>query len=242
MPTGSSASHGTEAVYLPAQRILLAGWPFSRHFPDLAPLDQPPASAYHVYRTLNLFIALSPWYLVFQNGQPISGSSACTQHLYGQRDAVKYVQDETVKRMNAGENLDTIAATLELPANLAAIPANAEHRTRVPWLVRAIYHGYMGWFDGSATTLALQGLSETERSARLVQIGNPSIVLKAARDALDEHTLKGARWAVYLTHALVKASPSKDATALYKEALLRVAFSTTSAQERNWLLTEAAAQ
>jgi len=64
-------------------------------------------------------------------------------------------------------------------------------------------------------------------------------VKKAAERALEEHTYEGAKWAAYLAHALVLADPSNDTTILYTNALLQMAYATTSAHERNWLLTEA---
>ncbi len=228
-------------VYLPAQKILIPGWPFSTHFPDIAPLDRAPLDPYTVVRTLNTCISLNPNYVVPQYGPPVVGSTSSLAMLTAQRDALNYVHTETLRRMNLGEDVDTVAATLALPSNLAGSPWNQQVATTVAGVVRGIYALRLGWYGGVPADLALKGLAPAEQAARLANVGGTSALLKAAKSALDEKTDTGARWAAWVAHAVMVADPEGDALAakcIYWNAVRRLAFATPSARERNLFLVE----
>jgi hypothetical protein len=228
-------------VYLPAQKVLIPGWPFGTHFPDIAPLDRAPLDPYNVVRTLNTWLSLNPNAVVPQYGPPVLGNASSMAMLTAQRDAVSYVQNETLRRMNLGEDVDTVAATLALPSNLADSPWNQQVATTVPGVVRGIYALRLGWYGGLPADLALKGLTPAEQAARLAGVGGTAALLTAAKSALDEKTDTGARWAAYAAHAVMVADPNGDALAakcIYWNALRRLAFATPSARERNLFLSE----
>ena len=237
VPTSAHAAN--YAIWIPGHRILFLGSPYSDHFPNIAPMDRPALDVSSIIADLNTFINLTPNMIVFQHGLPVTGNADARQLLTDQRDALQYLYTETLRRANLGEDVDTIVATIGLPASLANSAAVQQFTTTVEGVVRAIYGQNFGWFNGGAANLAMHGLSQLEQASRLLDIGGASIVKKAAERALEEHTYEGAKWAAYLAHALVLADPSNDTTILYTNALLQMAYATTSAHERNWLLTEA---
>ena len=238
IPTGFEAGL---TVYLPAQKILITGWPFGTHFPDIAPLDRAPLDPAIVLSHLNTCLSLNPTYVVPQYGPPVVGTSNSLAMLSAQRDAVNYVHTETLRRMNLGEDVDTVAATLALPSNLAASPWNQQVTTTVAGVVRGIYALRLGWYGGVPADLAVKGLAPAEQAARLANVGGTAALLKAAKSALDEKTDAGARWAAYVAHAVMVADPNGDAlaaTCIYWNAVRRLAFATPSARERNLFLAE----
>jgi hypothetical protein len=240
LPTGLEAGI---TMYLPAQKILIPGWPFSTHFPDIAPLDRAPLDPYNVVRAMNTCIALNPNNVIPQYGPPVIGSTNSLAMLTAQRDAVNYVHTETLRRMNLGEDVDTVAATLALPSNLADSPWNQQVATTVPGVVRAIYALRLGWYSGVPADLAVKGLAPADQAERLANVGGTSALLKAARAALEEQTDAGTRWATWAAHEVMVADPEGDALAakcLYWNAMRRLAFSTSSARERNLFLSEIA--
>jgi hypothetical protein len=238
IPTGFEAGL---TVYLPAQRVLIPGWPFGTHFPDIAPLDRAPLDPAIVNSHLNTCLSLNPYYVVPQYGPPVVGNPTSMAMLSAQRDAVTYVHTETLRRMNLGEDVDTVAATLALPSTLAVSPWNQQVTTTVAGVVRGIYALRLGWYGGVPADLAVKGLTPAEQAARLAGVGGTSALLKAAKSALDEKTDAGARWAAYLAHTVMVADPEGDALAakcIYWNAVRRLAFATPSARERNLFLVE----
>ena len=65
------------------------------------------------------------------------------------RDAILYVHDETVRGMNAGNDVFTLMDTITLPPELDV----GEGYGAVAWTVRGIYEGYLGWFDENPATM-----------------------------------------------------------------------------------------
>ena len=100
------------------------------------------------------------------------------------RDAIQFVHDQTVRLMNKGLTPREIAARVKLPPHLATHPYLIEYYGTVEWsgtgchssarftgtpcTVRAVYHGYLGWFSGRAAEL--HPLPQHEEARRLVRL------------------------------------------------------------------------
>ena len=56
------------------------------------------------------------------------------------------MHDQTVRLMNKGLAPREIAARVKLPPHLATHPYLIEYYGTVEWSVKAVYHGYLGWF------------------------------------------------------------------------------------------------
>ena len=100
------------------------------------------------------------------------------------RDAIQFVHDQTVRLMNKGLAPREIAARVKLPPHLATHPYLIEYYGTVEWSgtgcrdsagftgkpcpVRAVYHGYLGWFSGRPAEL--HPLPVAEEARLLVQL------------------------------------------------------------------------
>ena len=100
------------------------------------------------------------------------------------RDAIQFVHDQTVRLMNKGLAPREIAARVKLPPHLATHPYLIEYYGTVEWsgtgchtsarvtgtpcTVRAVYHGYLGWFSGRPAEL--HPLPVAEEARLLVQL------------------------------------------------------------------------
>jgi alkyl sulfatase BDS1-like metallo-beta-lactamase superfamily hydrolase len=91
---------------------------------------------------------LEPEVLLTGHFDPIVGKALIRDELQRLRDAVQYVHDETVRGMNEGLDPFTLMRTIRLPEHLQV----GEAYGTVPWAVRAIWHGYGGWFYFQSTT------------------------------------------------------------------------------------------
>jgi alkyl sulfatase BDS1-like metallo-beta-lactamase superfamily hydrolase len=84
---------------------------------------------------------------------PRFGNPAIQTYLGHQRDAYKYIHDQSVRRMNLGQTPAEIAEGLKLPAALRADWSTREFYGTVSHNAKAVYDRYMGWYDGVPANL-----------------------------------------------------------------------------------------
>jgi glyoxylase-like metal-dependent hydrolase (beta-lactamase superfamily II) len=100
-------------------------------------------------REFQRLIELQPELLITGHGQPLRGKDNIHAALTKIRDAIRYMHDETVRRMIAGEDLHTIMQQVRLPPELKLSTLG---RGPTRWYVRAIWEEYTGWFRQELTS------------------------------------------------------------------------------------------
>jgi uncharacterized sulfatase len=131
-------------------------------------------------------------YLVPGHTRPILVKEAVAQALADYRDAIRFVFDKTVEGINKQLTPDELVDYVKLPSHLAEKDYLGEYYGNVEWAVRAIFTGYLGWFDGNATSLfPLNPKEEAERIAKLV--GGKDALLTQAQNALSSEIINGLR-------------------------------------------------
>ena len=134
---------------------------------------------------------------------PIWGQQQIQAFLSGQRDTYKYIHDQTVRHLNNGLTAGEIAARLQLPDSLAQNFSNRGYYGTLKHNSRAVYQGYMGWYDGNPAHL--DPLPESETASRYVQLAGGSLALfRQAETAFQQGDY---RWAAELLNHLVFADP-----------------------------------
>ena len=84
------------------------------------------------------------------------------------RDGIQFVHDQTIRGMNLGMTPDELVEAVVLPPHLRDHPYLIEYYGTVEWCVRAIFEGYLGWWDGNVAKLMPAPLQErAENMARL---------------------------------------------------------------------------
>lgn len=201
------------------------------------PVSEQIAAVDETYRIVNnQFSTESSTLLLPTHGLPVGACQGACDAVVSQRDALHYIQNETIKLINYGTPLDDIATLVRLPASLADNPYTKEYAANTSMLVRSIYRETLGWF--TADPFELTPMSTLEQAARFIDLaGGEKPVLEAARKAVTEHTLNWANWAFYLMSQLRQVYPSTDADNIYIAALKMLAYFTSSAQVRNYYLT-----
>lgn len=139
-------------VWLPQHKICLTGnlfgCPFG-HFPNLVTIrGDRYRDALTVAAAVQTVLDLGAQTILYGHHGPVEGSDIIATELSVLRDAILYVHDETVKGMNAGADLPTLMATIQLPPELEV----GEGYGKVSWSVRAIWENYAGWFKHESTT------------------------------------------------------------------------------------------
>jgi alkyl sulfatase BDS1-like metallo-beta-lactamase superfamily hydrolase len=222
---------------LPQKKVLLPADNFYKSFPNLYAIRGT------AYRDVTLWVKsldkmrkLGAEYLVPHHTRPITGSNQIYEILTNYRDAIQYVHDQTIRLMNQGFSPLEIAQRVKLPRHLAHQPYLHEYYGTVPWSVRAIFDGYLGWFGGNATDLF--PLSPDERAKRFVDLaGSKEDLLEHAKQAVAKTNYQ---WALELCDQLLQINPGSEiARKLKAEALKSLGSRQIAATARNYYLTQA---
>jgi alkyl sulfatase BDS1-like metallo-beta-lactamase superfamily hydrolase len=224
-------------VWLPERRVLLAGDNYYHSFPNLYAIRGTTNRDVMTWvASLDRMRALGAEVLVPGHTLPVRGEAEVRARLTDYRDAIQFVHDQTVRAMNEGREPDEIVATVRLPKELAARPWLAERYGRVDWSVRGIFDGYLGWFGGDAADLS--PLSRRALAERIAKLAGGSDKL---RDAAREASKRGdARWTLELCRHLASLGEfTAEAEAMRAAALRQLAAAETSANGRNYYLTQA---
>jgi alkyl sulfatase BDS1-like metallo-beta-lactamase superfamily hydrolase len=135
-------------------------------------------------------------------------------YLGKQRDAYKYIHDQTLRLANAGLGPEEIAETLELPESLRSAFAVRGYYGTVSHDAKAVYQLYFGWFDGNPANL--NPLPPTDAAAKYVEfMGGAAEVKRRAQASFERGEY---RWVAMVMNHVVFANPD-DAEA--KELLAR---------------------
>jgi len=180
--------------------------------------------------------ALQPEFLVPSHTRPLKGAKKIYATLTNYRDAIQFVHDQTIRLMNQGLTPDEIVERVKLPAHLARLPYLHEYYGTVEWSIRAVYNGYLGWFDGNATNLF--PLPLRERAKRFAGLaGGTDALLARAREAVAKND---HQWTLELTDQLLILNPDlKEARDLRASALSSLGQKQINANARNYYLTQA---
>lgn len=224
-------------IWLPRKKVLLPGDNFYWSFPNLYAIR---GTAYRdVMRwvdSLDLIRALRPRLLVPSHGRPLSGEKKIFEVLTNYRDAIQFVHDQTVRGMNQGLTPAQLVRRVRLPGHLARQPYLQEYYGTVAWSVRAIYAGYLGWFDGNATNLF--PLPQKDRARRLADLaGGVQALLRNAERAASA---KDHQWALELADQVLLLAPDHEqAREIRSSALIALGQRQISANARSYYLTQA---
>ena len=167
---------------------------------------------------------------------PRFGNAAVQTHIANQRDAYKFIHDQSVRRMNMGQTPTEIAEGLKLPAALRNDWSLREFYGTVSHNAKAVYDRYMGWYDGVPADLNPH--PPVERAQRMVKaMGGPAGLLRQARAAYDTGDY---RWSAELANYGVFADPRDlGARKLLADSYEQLGYQAESAIWRNIYLTGA---
>jgi alkyl sulfatase BDS1-like metallo-beta-lactamase superfamily hydrolase len=215
-------------VWMPQERVAFTGnltGPLFGHVPNLYTLrgDKIRYVQWFIDGVQRL-IDLGPQTLITGHGEPIEGAAEIRRQLTRIRDATRYLKERTFEGMNAGLDLWTLMASIELPPELAL----GQGHGKVPWLVRAIWEEHLGWFRFESTTelyevphgavspdlVELAGGPERviDRAERHLAAGRPLHALHLAEAALaaDAKCVAALRMKLEATQCLLQRSTGEN--------------------------------
>ncbi|MFI3259966.1 MAG: alkyl/aryl-sulfatase [Rikenellaceae bacterium] len=224
-------------IWYADKKIIFPGDQFYRSFPNLYAIRGTEyRDVMKWIEALDVVLSYDAEAMAQGHTRPVIGREEVRQAVTNYRDAVAYVFNTTIEGMNKGMTPDELVEYVVLPDHLAADPNLTQFYGRIDWAVRNIFNGYMGWFDGNATTLRpLPIRAEAERFVALA--GGEKRVEKAIRTALKTGEYQ---WAAQMVDRLIALAPDKRAYKLYKaEAMNGLADNLETATGRNYYNTVA---
>lgn len=224
-------------VWIEEKRVLCPGDNYYLAFPNLYAIRGTPYRDVRMWRdSLDLMIAEKPEFLVPSHTRPVAGADRIREVLTDYRNAIDFVYTETLAGMNRGLTPDQLVEVVKLPEDLASKPYLQEFYGTVPWAVRSIFAGNLGWFDGNATKLF--PLAPRARAERMIDLaGGEAALLKRAAAA---NASGDFQWAAELAdHILSLDSRHAEARAIKAAALIGLGEQQISANGRNYFMTSA---
>jgi len=224
-------------VWMPTEQVLCPGDLFYQSYPMLASPMKPARPVLGWAESLDRMRQLHPAFLVGSHNGPLRGKESIDETLANYAKAIRYVHDETVKRINQGQPLEEIRAAVRLPEELAQLPYLAPVYGRVEWAVNGIFKQYTGWYDFNPTNLN-PGSSSAFTRALIEAAGGSAPLVKRAQQAMREGQLQ---LVLDLTSVILAAEPTnQEAHSVRAEALEKLAGMAVNGVERNIYLAAAA--
>lgn len=174
--------------------------------------------------------------LVGGHGRPILEPEEVRDLLERTELVGQYMIDETLRLTRENLSGPEIAAAVRIPKAISGEQEFGDYYHRLEWIIRGIHAKEMGWYGGDV--LELVAHSPREKSARwIAELGGESAVLDRAEAAYQS---SDPRWAAELATQVLRLSPNSERAIKIKATALRsIAYASDSANERNYLLTEA---
>jgi alkyl sulfatase BDS1-like metallo-beta-lactamase superfamily hydrolase len=223
-------------IWLPDQKVLFCADNYYPAFPNLYTIrGSAPRPVRDWIDSLDRMRDLEAEYLVPSHTEPVYGAERIYELLTAYRDAIQYVHDAVIRGANLGKTIEQLVEEIALPPHLQAYPELRELYGEVGWSVRAIYNGYLGWFDGNATSL--HPLTVAERAEKIAGLAGG---MDQLREAAGEAILSADyQWAAELADLILAAEPGCTiAREIKAEALFKLGESAYNANARAYYLTQ----
>ncbi|MDV2685585.1 alkyl sulfatase dimerization domain-containing protein [Alkalihalophilus lindianensis] len=224
-------------IWIPNQKVLLGADNYYPAFPNLYTIrGTTPRPVLQWVHSLDRMRDLHAEYLVLGHTEPVFGSSRIHELLTMYRDAIQFIHDSTVRGMNQGKTPDQLVEEITLPRHLLECEELRELYGSVAQSVRAIYDGYLGWFDGNATNLErLSSRDYAEKISRLA--GGTDQLVEEAKKALEQEDFQ---WAAELSDMIMSLEPNMDEARKVKiKALTELGLRSYNSNNRSYYLSQA---
>ena len=223
-------------AWLPEKKVLFCGDNYYKVFPNLYAIRGTPYRDVQQWaNSLDEMSRLGAHFMIPGHTRPITGEKMIKETLENYRDAIRFLYNRTIEEINRGLTPDEIVEVVKLPPELSSKPYLKEFYGTVPWAVRSIYCGHLGWFNGNPSNLfPLPPLEEAKRLAALAG-GEEKLITNLRRSIEHEDW----QWACQLAdHIMVlDAKDAHEAGKLKVKALRALAEEQINAPARNYYLS-----
>lgn len=164
---------------------------------------------------------------------PTWGQENAVKFMGKQRDAYKYLHDQSLRLINMGYTMTEVGELIKLPPELGNEWYNRGYYGSVNHDAKAVYQRYMGWYSGNPSDL--NPLPPEESAKRYVEfMGGADAVIKKAKEAFDKGDY---RWVSEVMSKVVFADANnQSARNLLADSLEQQGYQAESGPWRNVFL------
>ncbi len=221
-------------IWLPDEKVLFTGDILGGTLPYVATARfEMERSALKFVTSLDLALQYPAQNAIPGHGRPLLGKKDVHDVLLANRDTAQFLADQVTRYVVKGYSPDQIIDTLKLPPHIAANPDLQPYYHRLDWLIRGLYLKRAGWVTD---LVSLVRHTDSQEAKRLVELlGGPKAVVN---EAIKAHNKGDYRWAARLAQYVLLVDPeNKLALDVQTESFKGIAYTTVSANERNYILT-----
>jgi alkyl sulfatase BDS1-like metallo-beta-lactamase superfamily hydrolase len=171
--------------FFPEQKWVMTGDFLIWNFPNAGNPQKVQRYPIEWAAALRAMIAKEPELLLPAHGLPIAGKERIARVLDDVATALEDLVAEVVAMMNAGETLDTIIHTVQVPADTLAKPYLRPLYDEPEFVVRGIWRQFGGWWDGAASRL--KPSPDAQLATALAELaGGADVLLRRAEQAMSD--------------------------------------------------------
>ena len=200
------------------------------------PRHEPGRNAQAFVDSMTRIESLNAQVLIGGHGDVVESRAAVRKMVRGDRRSAQFMIDEVTRHIRQNRSGEYVQETFSYPAWFLAGEERGDYYHKLSWITRGVYAQLMGWFGGDGTSLAPIG--PDTRAARIVDgFGGIDSAMDKLRSAYQANDFK---WAMELaTYILAVEQRNPEARQIKSWSLKAIAYASESANERNYLLTQA---
>jgi len=167
---------------------------------------------------------------------PVWGNDRCLKILEDQRDMYRFFNDQVIRMVNNGMNMEEIAEAFDLPTLLDREFYNRGYYGTKNHNVKAVVQRYVGWWDGNPANY-FKYPDDAAAHKYVEFMGGESAVIAKARQSYEQGDY---RWVAEVMKHVVFANPAnQEAKNLQADAFEQLGYSFESGTWRNIYLSGA---
>ena len=219
-------------VWMPLRRAAMVGDLIVSSLPNTGNPNKVQRYTLEWAQALERIAARKPRYVLPGHGPAYRGEETCQEVLIETARALRFIHDEVLKRLNAGQwPIEIVEANIKLPPELASKPFLAPIYGCTPFVVRDVIRRYAGWWSGEPSQLF--PARRTDHANDIIGLCGREALLKRASELKESGELKRA---LALAEILADAAPEdSQATSLNADILNAMAAAEPSFIARNLL-------
>ena len=200
------------------------------------PRHEPNREAQEYVESLTRIGSYDAEVLIGGHGDVVKGKEAVRALVRSDRRSAQFTIDEVMRQIRQNKSDDDVQADFTYPEWFLEGKERGDYYHKLSWIAKGVYNQHMGSFTGGAETLS--PVSPEVRSQRIVVgFGGVSKSVAALETAYAE---KDFLWAAELADHIGRVEPDNARARQIKSwSLKSIAYASESANERNYLLTQA---
>ena len=200
-----------------------------------AKVRDPKVIAQYIDEAIDLF-GSQMQVLIGTHHWPVWGNARCLEILEKQRDMYRFFNDQVIRMINDGMNMEEIAEEFELPQDLDREFYNRGYYGTINHNVKAVFQRYVGWWDGNPANY-FKYPDEVAAQKYVEFMGGADNVIAKARHSYEQGDY---RWVAEVMKHVVFADPAnQEAKNLQADAFEQLGYSFESGTWRNIFLSAA---